>query len=80
MDEEEEREEREKYKVVEEVRRKLVHEKVPCTYRAIQLGLKRPQGLSPWQETKLPEGGEYFTSNPFFPVKKSGKGKKKKSK
>ncbi len=80
MNEEEEREEREKHKVVEEVRRKLTHKKVPCTYRAIQLGLKRPQGLSPWQETKLPEGGEYLTSNPFFPVKKSGNGKKKKSK
>ena len=80
MDEAEEREEREKYKVVEEVRRKLVHEKVPCSYRAIQLGLKRPPGLSPWHGTKLPEGGEYLTSNPFFPVKKSGKGKTKRSK
>jgi len=76
--EREEEEERGKHKTVEEVRRRLVHEKVACTYRAIQQGLKRPQGLSSWQGTKLPEGGEYLTSNPFFLVKK--KGKKSKSK
>ena len=78
--EREEEEERGKHKTVEEVRRRLVHNKVACTYRAIQQGLKRPQGLLSWQGTKLPEGGEYLTSNPFFLVKKKGKGKKSKSK
>jgi len=78
--EREEEEERGKHKTVEEVRRRLVHNKVACTYRAIQQGLKQPQGLSSWQGTKLPEGGEYLTSNPFFPVKNTDKGKKSKSK
>lgn len=73
VEQEEEAEDRVKYKTVEEVRRRLVHEKVACSYRALQLGLKRPQGLSSWQAAQLPEGGEYFTSNPFFPVQKKGK-------
>ena len=64
---------------IEDMRRKLVHQKVPCSYKVLQMGLRRPDRVSP--EKQLPVGGEYFTSNPFFPVKKkTGKGKKKRSK
>ena len=59
-----------KAKLVElaEVKRKLAHGNLPCTYRVLRDGLMEPGDLpeSLLTPQSLPQGGELLMSNPFF--------------
>ena len=63
---------------VSDIRKKLARARVPCSYRALTFALSKPADI-PADALRLPEGGEYLSSNPFFAAAKTkAKGKRRK--
>ena len=59
-----------RFALISKVRRPLITQRVPCSYATLAKGLLIPGDLPEMllEPGRLPSGGEYFTSNPFFPL------------